>query len=144
MFVFLNGYTTPLIVEEKSYTAAFVFGLGFAFISLISTIPITILQRKLSNEKLASLEVIPTSDLSNATTSAEDSARSEEPVLHVKKKKRCGTSIIFEELRSLSGQVWLICFAILFFYSATSPIGTFTSDLLQTKFKLSSVLAGEF
>ena len=47
------------------------------------------------------------------------------------------------EIRSLSKEVWLICLAIVLFYSATTPIGTFTSDLLQTKFKLSSVRAGE-
>jgi hypothetical protein len=53
MFVFLNGYSTPLIAEDENYTDAFLLGLCFALISLLSTVPITILQRKLNNEKLA-------------------------------------------------------------------------------------------
>lgn len=43
MFVFANGYSTPLIAEQYNYTAAFIFGLGFTIVSLLSTIPITIL-----------------------------------------------------------------------------------------------------
>lgn len=53
LFVFFNGYSTPLIAEDENYTDAFLFGLLFALFSLASTVPITILQRKLNGEKLA-------------------------------------------------------------------------------------------
>lgn len=56
---------------------------------------------------------------------------------------KCSFATFFMEIRSLNAQVWIVCFAILFVYSATFPIGSFTSDLLQTKFKLSSIRAGE-
>jgi len=41
MFVFFNGYATPLITEQHNYTGAFVFGLLFAAISFLATIPVS-------------------------------------------------------------------------------------------------------
>ena len=53
MFVFVNGYLTPLITERHNYTSAFVFGLVFALISLLAAIPVSKLHRKLKDESLS-------------------------------------------------------------------------------------------
>ena len=68
LFVFLNGYLTPLIAEDTNFTDAFLLGLVFALASLMSTFPITILQKKLSDEKLANQQVSVTSDTTNTTS----------------------------------------------------------------------------
>lgn len=54
-----------------------------------------------------------------------------------------GCRLLFDELKSFKGSVWVSWGAVMMFYSSCTPINMFTSDMLQTKFNIASVRAGQ-
>lgn len=118
-YVFLCGIVTPRLAEAYGITTSLAFGLLGAAICVIMMLPITHQHSRLEAQR---------------TVSRQDQSGEEQT---------SGLQAWWSTVRQSSTQTVNLVVFVFFFYASTLPINSFTSDMLQENYGLSSVEAGQ-